>query len=267
MNVVSFVIIIKFSYIVCFLMMLLQVFGFMVIWVLKNGIKCVVMLVVDYGLGIDVEIVFKINLLGGGGQVLELIWVLLCNFEFVFYIQCIKDVKLEVVFIFVLVGEQGIVFMKGYCECGLVEVGIKVIVIGDLIDDYVLFVMGDLMLGVIIIFYYLVVYDLLENKVFFKSFVVVNLGVGCFNFMVVVVYDGMNVIYEVSKKLNGKIDGDCVMVIFKIMKFISLCGFIVIDLVMCDIVQMVYVCKVEKVGSEVYNVEFDKFENMKDIGK
>jgi branched-chain amino acid transport system substrate-binding protein len=33
------------------------------------------------------------------------------------------------------------------------------------------------------------------------------------------------------------------------------------------VVQTVYVRRVEKIGGEVYNVEFDKFENMKDPGK
>jgi branched-chain amino acid transport system substrate-binding protein len=77
----------------------------------------------------------------------------------------------------------------------------------------------------------------------------------------------MNAIYEVSKKLNGKIDGDRAMAILKTMKFTSPRGPIAIDPATRDIVQTVYVRKVEKVGSEVYNVEFDKFENMKDTGK
>jgi len=51
------------------------------------------------------------------------------------------------------------------------------------------------------------------------------------------------------------------------MKFTSPRGPIAIDPATRDIVQTVYVRKVEKVGSEVYNVEFDKFENMKDTGK
>ncbi|MDB5759589.1 MAG: putative transporter substrate binding protein, partial [Burkholderia sp.] len=34
-----------------------------------------------------------------------------------------------------------------------------------------------------------------------------------------------------------------------------------------DVVQTVYIRKVEKVNGELFNVEFDKFENMKDPGK
>ncbi len=34
-----------------------------------------------------------------------------------------------------------------------------------------------------------------------------------------------------------------------------------------DIVQTIYVRKVERKGGELWNVEFDKFDNMKDPGK
>jgi branched-chain amino acid transport system substrate-binding protein len=85
--------------------------------------------------------------------------------------------------------------------------------------------------------------------------------------MAVAAYDGMNAIYEVSRKLNGKIDGDRAMALLKNMKFTSPRGPIAIDPATRDIVQTVYVRKVEKVGNEVYNVEFDKFDNMKDTGK
>ena len=85
--------------------------------------------------------------------------------------------------------------------------------------------------------------------------------------MAVAAYDGMAAIYEVSKKLNGKIDGDRAMAILKGMKLTSPRGPITIDPSTRDIVQTVYVRKVEKIGNEAYNVEFDKFENMKDTGK
>ncbi len=85
--------------------------------------------------------------------------------------------------------------------------------------------------------------------------------------MAVAAYDGMAAIYEVSKKLNGKIDGDKAMEVLKGMKIDSPRGPIMIDSKTRDVVQTVYVRKVEKVGGELYNVEFDKFADMKDPGK
>ena len=267
MNAASSVITTKSSYIARFSMTLPQVSGPMATWAIKNGIKRVVTLVADYGPGIDAETAFKTNLLGGGGQVLESIRVPLRNPEFAPYIQRIKDAKPEAVFIFVPAGEQGIAFMKGYRERGLAEAGIKVIATGDLTDDHVLPAMGDATLGVITTFHYSAAHDSPENKAFLKSFAAANPGAGRPNFMAVAAYDGMNAIYEVSRKLNGKIDGDRAMALLKNMKFTSPRGPIAIDPATRDIVQTVYVRKVEKVGNEVYNVEFDKFDNMKDTGK
>lgn len=267
MNAASSVITTKSSYIARFSMTLPQVSGPMATWALKNGIKRVVTLVADYGPGIDAETAFKTNLLGGGGQVVESIRVPLRNPEFAPYIQRIKDAKPEAVFIFVPAGEQSIAFMKGYRERGLAEAGIKVIATGDLTDDHVMPAMGDSTLGVITTFHYSAAHDSPENKAFLKSFAAANPGAGRPNFMAVAAYDGMNAIYEVSRKLNGKIDGDRAMAILKTMKFVSPRGPIAIDPATRDIVQTVYVRKVEKIGNEAYNVEFDKFENMKDTGK
>lgn len=267
MNAASSVITTKSSYIARFSMTLPQVAGPMASWALKNGIKRVVTLVADYGPGIDAETAFKTNLLGGGGQVLESIRVPLRNPEFAPYIQRIKDAKPEAVFIFVPAGEQSIAFMKGYRERGLAEAGIKVIATGDLTDDHVMPAMGDATLGVITTFHYSAAHDSPENKAFLKSFAAANPGAGRPNFMAVAAYDGMAAIYEVSRKLNGKIDGDRAMAILKTMKMVSPRGPIAIDPATRDIVQTVYVRKVEKIGNEAYNVEFDKFENMKDTGK
>ncbi|WP_343651247.1 ABC transporter substrate-binding protein [Herbaspirillum sp.] len=267
MNAATSIITTKSNYIARFSMTLPQVSGPMATWALKNGIKRVVTLVADYGPGIDAETAFKTNLLGGGGQVLESIRVPLRNPEFAPYIQRIKDAKPEAVFIFVPAGEQSIAFMKGYRERGLAEAGIKVIATGDLTDDHVMPAMGDATLGVITTFHYSAAHDSPENKAFLKSFAAANPGAGRPNFMAVAAYDGMNAIYEVSKKLNGKIDGDKAMAILKTMKFMSPRGPIAIDPATRDIVQTVYVRKVEKIGNEAYNVEFDKFENVKDTGK
>lgn len=267
MNAATSIITTKSNYIARFSMTLPQVSGPMATWAIKNGMKKVVTLVADYGPGIDAETAFKTNFLGGGGQILDSIRVPLRNPEFAPYIQRIKDAKPEAVFIFVPAGEQGIAFMKGYRERGLAEAGIKVIATGDLTDDHVLPAMGDAVLGVITTFHYSAAHDSPENKAFVKSFKEANPGAGRPNFMAVAAYDGMHAIYETSKKLNGTIDGDKAMAVLKTMKFMSPRGPIAIDPATRDIVQTVYVRKVEKINGEVYNVEFDKFPEMKDPGK
>jgi len=267
MNAASSVVTTKSNYIARFSMTLPQVAGPMATWAVKNNIKSAVTLVADYAPGIDAETAFKTHFLGGGGQVIESIRVPLRNPEFAPFVQRIKDDKPQAVFIFVPAGEQGIAFMKTYREKGLAEAGIKVIATGDLTDDHVLQSMGDPTLGVITAFHYSAAHDSPENKAFRKTYAEANPDAGKPNFMSVAAYDGMAAIYDVSKKLNGKIDGDKAMAILKGMKLASPRGNIMIDPDTRDIVQTVYVRKVEKVGGELENVEFDKFPDMKDTGK
>jgi len=267
MNAASSVITTKSNYIARFSMTLPQVAGPMATWAIKNGVKSAVTLVADYAPGVDAETAFKTNFLGGGGQVVESIRVPLRNPEFAPFVQRVKDDKPQAVFIFVPAGEQGIAFMKAYRERGLAEAGIKVIATGDLTDDHVLQSMGDPVLGVITTFHYSATHNSPENKAFLKSYADANPDGGKPNFMSVAAYDGMAAIYEVARKLNGKIDGDKAMAILKGMKMNSPRGPIMIDPDTRDIVQTVYVRKVEKSGAELVNTEFDKFADVKDSGK
>lgn len=267
MNAATSIITTKSNYIARVSMTLPQISGPMATWAVKNNIKRVVTLVADYGPGIDAETAFKTNLLGGGGQVIESIRVPLRNPEFAPFVQRIKDAKPEAVFVFVPAGEQGVAFMKSYRERGLAEAGIRVIATGDLTDDHVLPAMGDATLGVITSFHYSAAHDSPENKTFLKNFAAANPNGGRPNFMAVAAYDGMHAIYEVARKLDGKIDGDRAMAVLKGMKIPSPRGPLTIDAQTRDAVQTVYIRKVEKVNGELYNVEFDKFENMKDTGK
>jgi branched-chain amino acid transport system substrate-binding protein len=267
MNAATSIITTKSNYIARVSMTLPQISAPMGTWAVKNGVKRVITLVADYGPGIDAETAFKTNFVGGGGQVLESVRVPLRNPDFAPYIQRIKDAKPEAVFIFVPAGEQAIAFMKGYRERGLAEAGIKVIATGDLTDDHVLQAMGDVTLGVITTFHYSAAHNSPENKTFLKLFAEANPNGGRPNFMAAAAYDGMSAIYDVSRKLNGKIDGDKAMALLKGMKINSPRGPITIDPQTRDVVQTVYVRKVEKIGNEFYNVEFDKFADMKDPGK
>lgn len=267
MNAATSVITSKSNYIARFSMTLPQIAAPMGTWAAKHKIRKVVTLVADYGPGIDAEAAFKDTLQKGGGTLVEAIRVPLKNPDFSPYIQRIKDAKPDAVFVFVPAGEQSIAFMKGYRERGLAEAGIQVIATGDLTDDHVLPAMGNATLGVITTFHYSAAHKSPENAAFLKSFASANPDAGRPNFMAVGAYDGMAAMYEVARKLNGNIDGDKAMAVLKGMKLNSPRGPIMIDPATRDIVQTVYVRKVEAVGAEFYNVEFDKFSDLKDPGK
>jgi branched-chain amino acid transport system substrate-binding protein len=77
----------------------------------------------------------------------------------------------------------------------------------------------------------------------------------------------MAAIYEVVRRLDGKLDGDKAIEVLKGLKLDSPRGPILIDPETRDVVQAVYYRKVQKVGGKLYNVEFDKVDNVRDPGK
>ena len=74
----------------------------------------------------------------------------------------------------------------------------------------------------------------------------------------------MHVIYEALKKTGGKTDGDSLITAAKGMPWESPRGPMSIDPATRDVIQTVYIRRVEKVGGKLVNVEFDKIENVKD---
>lgn len=84
------------------------------------------------------------------------------------------------------------------------------------------------------------------------------------NFMAMGGYDGMHLIYEAIKKTKGATDGDALINAMKGMAWESPRGPISIDAETRDIVQNIYVRKVERVDGELYNVEFATYPAVKD---
>src|SRR5437867_3620977 len=97
----------------------------------------------------------------------------------------------------------------------------------------------------------------------FSAFVQANAGRNP-NIYSVGGYDGMRLIYEALKKTGGKTEGDALVAAAKGMKWESPRGPIAIDPETRDVVQTVYIRRVEKVGGQLVNVEFDRIENVKD---
>jgi len=158
--------------------------------------------------------------------------------------------------------------MKSFHERGLAEAGIKIIATGDLTDDHTLQTIGDPALGVVTTFHYSLAHDSPENAAFLKAYLAANgAEAGPANFMSVAAYDGMAAIFDVERKLNGAMDADKALAILKGFTAQSPRGPIAIDPETRDIVQTVYVRRVDKVGGELRNVELSQFANVKDPGK
>jgi branched-chain amino acid transport system substrate-binding protein len=233
-------------------------------WALVNGIRKVVSLVSDYAPGIDSENAFKQAFINGGGTIPEFIHVPLANPDFAPFLQRARDHKPDAVFIFVPSG-QGAIFIKQFLERGLDKAGIKIIGPGDVTDDDVLNRMGDPVIGTVTAHIYSAAHPSQMNKDYVAAFRKANNNMRP-NFMSVGGYDGMHLIYEALKKTGGN-TGDALVAAMKGMAWESPRGPISIDPETRDIIQNVYMRKVEKVDGELYNVEFETFNAVKDPGK
>jgi branched-chain amino acid transport system substrate-binding protein len=233
-------------------------------WAAKNNIKKVVTLVTDYGPGIDAEKFFKSQFQLNGGQIVAEIRSPLRSPDFAPFLQKVRDANPDALFVFLPSG-QGAAFMKQFAERGLDKSGIKLIATGDVTDDDQLNDMGDVALGVVNSHHYSAAHPSPLNKKFVTEFQAANKFRP--NFMAVAGYDGMRVIYEAIKTTKGQGGGDALLAAMKGQVFESPRGPVMIDAQTRDIVQDVYIRKVERKDGQLWNVEFDVQKAVKDPGK
>jgi branched-chain amino acid transport system substrate-binding protein len=231
-------------------------------WATENGSKKFVSIVSDYGPGKDAEEWFSKTLEANGGTVLSKLQVPLANPDFAPFLQRAADAKPEALFVFVPTG-AGAAFMKQFVERGLDKSGIKVIAMADVTDDDLLNNMGDPALGVITGGPYSASHDSPENKAFVDAFKKNNGGMRP-NMVAAAAWDSLDLIYKTLDKTKGDATGTTFVDAAKGMQIRSPRGPISIDPDTRDIVQDIYMRKVERIGADLYNTEFQTIANVKD---
>ncbi len=231
-------------------------------WAAENGVKNVVTLVSDYGPGLDAMNAFKTRFEARGGKVVDQLKAPLESPDFAPFLQKAKDLKPDAVFLFVPAPQAG-ALMKQVVDRGFAAAGIKIIGTGDVTDDDQLNGMGDGVLGMITSYAYSSAHDSPENKAFVAEFRKQNPNMVP-NIMGVSGYDGIHLIYEALKKTNGATDGTKLIDAMKGMSWLSPRGPMSIDPETRDVVQSVYVRKVERKDGALQNIEFKTYEKVKD---
>ena len=231
-------------------------------WAAKNGIKSAVSIVSDYAPGYDAEKWFTKSFEQGGGKVLQKLRVPLANPDFSPFLQRARDAAPSAIFAFMPAG-IGSIFAKQFAERGLDKSGIRIVSMSDVMDDDLLNGMGDPVLGIITGGPYSVAHKSPENKAFVAAFEAAN-NKRRPNIVAVSAYDGMELIFRALKATKGTADGPTLVNAMKGMHWESPRGPVQIDPATRDIVQNIYMRKVERQGGELYNVEFETFPAVKD---
>ena len=231
-------------------------------WAAKNGIKTVYTMVSDYGPGIDAETWFQKGFKDGGGEIVGSVRFPVANPDFSAFVQRAKDLNPDAIYIWVPGGAQPAAVGKALAERGIDTSKTKILGQDALASESALKSMGDGALGIITVANYDFNHDFAMNKAFVKAY---NEDFHRNpDFFSVGGYDGMHLIYSALKKTGGKADGDLLIAAAKGMSWESPRGPMSIDPETRDVVQTVYIRRVEKVGNELRNVEFDKVANVKD---
>ncbi len=236
--------------------------GIIADWAAQNGSKKAVVIVNDWTPGAEATKVFEQHFRRGGGEVLEVLKVPLANPDFSPFLQRARDLQPDTLFVFVPAGQAG-TLARQFSERGLDKSGIKLIGTGDIADDDDLPGTGDTFLGVVTAGFYSAAHPSELNKAYVDAYAQAT-GHRA-NFISVGGYDGIHLIYQALEKTGGKTtDGDTLVAAMKGMELESPRGPISIDPRTRDIVQNIYIRKVEKVNGQPWSVEFKTFEAVKD---
>lgn len=224
-------------------------------WAANSGIKKVFVIVPDYAPGADIEKNFSEAFTAAGGEIVGSVKTPMSGVEYAPYLQRAADAKPEAILFMSPSGDQGLQFLKAYKERGL-DKSIKVLATGELTDEIVIDTMGDEALGLVTSMHYSMAHNSPENHAYVAAWQKAYGADARPNWYATGAWDGMDAIYSVVRKLGDKIDADKAIEILKAYKAESPRGPISVD-ENRDIVQNIYIRRVERVDGKLQNVEFE----------
>lgn len=242
-----------------------QVVGPLADWAASNGIKSVITVVSDYSTGHGNEEGFTVAFTKAGGAVVEKMRIPLSTTDYSPYFEKILQARPDAVFVSAPGGQPAIGMIKTWEARGLKDAGIKLLATGNT-QQIDLPMIGDAAVGVVSSFSYTTSNESPLNIAMRKEMAQQCEGVIA-DFTAVAAYDGMHVIYETLRKLGPTFDSDAAILAMKGMSFESPRGPIVIDPATRDVIQNVYLRRVEKLNGELINVDLKVVPMVKDPWK
>ena len=231
-------------------------------WAAQNGLKSAYTLVADFGPGIDAEAAFHKGFKEAGGEIVGSVRMAVQSPDFSAYVQRAKDLNPQGIFVMIPGGAQPGAFGKALAERGVDPQKIEVLGQAEITDEHALASMGDIAIGIITASHYDYTHRSPLNDEFVQAYV--NEYHRNPDFFSVGGYDGMRLIDVALQKSGGKTDGDSLINAAKGASWESPRGPILIDPETRDIVQTVYIRKVEKVGDRLVNAEIAAIPDVKD---
>lgn len=189
----------------------------------------------------------------------------LANLDFSSYVQLAKDANPDAIFVYIPGGSQPIALAKALIARGLNPTKLAITGNGDLTEETALNVMGDSAVGIVTAYHYDYTHKSALNAAFVNAYNTEFkrnpdiLSVGG--------YDGMHAIYAALNKTNGNTDAEGMIAAMKGPSWESPRGRIAIDPQTRDIINTIYIRRVERVAGHLENVEIESYDNVKDPAK
>jgi branched-chain amino acid transport system substrate-binding protein len=234
-------------------------------WSAKHGARTAYTAVPDFVPGHEIEAAFEKGFVGSGGHMVGSLRVPLNALDYVPFLQRVKDTRPDVFYLMTIGGARAASMLKTIEEMDFKGAGIKVMGSCELVADDDLPRTGDIALGVVSSCNYtgtaqrppLLAFEAAWKRDYGKDQVPMFMSVGG--------WDGMDAIFDLIRTTNGKFDGDTAMPILANWKNDeSPRGPVWIDPQTRDIVQNVYIRRVEKHGLVPNNYDFDVVTAVKD---
>jgi len=217
-------------------------------WAVQNGMKKMYAIYQDYGPGVETTHLFEKAFAAQGGTLLGEIGVPFATTDFAAYVQRIKDAAPQGVFAFIN-GGSGIEFLKATAQAGFAKNKIRIISAVELVDPNDLPLVGEAALGTVSSINYFPQLKSAVNSAFLKSFRTSYGSERQPNYVNVAAYDVINAICRIVALQKGVIDPDKSLELLKSLSFESPRGMIHVDPETRDLVQNIYIRRIERDGT------------------
>ncbi|MEH6437737.1 ABC transporter substrate-binding protein [Massilia sp. DD77] len=236
-------------------------------WAYKTGARRVYTVVSDYAPGIDAETWFNNTFTALGGKIIGSVRMPMGSVDYGAFVQRIKDEKPDAIHVFLPNGQPMVAFTKAYREKGLDKANIRFLGGEGWGDEDVLKAGGDALVGIYSSGFYSYTRPGAENAKFVEEFGKTVGGKMQPSFLAASSYDGMALIAKTLARTKGNADGAAFMQALKGYTSSSPRGTVTIDPATRDIVQTMYIRRIDKQGAKLVATEIDRFDGVKDPAK
>jgi len=234
-------------------------------WTAEQGAKRVFLAVADYAPGQDALNTYKKSFTEAGGTIVGELKIPMNTTDFSTYMQKVREAKPEYVYMFMPVGPLSVAFIRAYVERGLDKAGIKLEATAET-EESELGGYGDAAAGIVTALHYSPSSTTPVNTKFVAA-LKQKYGAGSIpNVGSISAWDSMTMIFQMIKATDGKQDGDKAMAAIKGYAWESPRGPVTVDPVTRELVQNIYIRKVEKVDGAYANKPFKTYPAVKDPG-